>query len=198
MIRKALLLALLPFAACAEAPAQDEAPQSAEAPEQLPTPAEAPGPADGVFPTMLRMGGDIVGIEGEVIGSLNILDGPNGLLIEATIAPGGLTPGWHGLHLHQVGDCSDAGEFKLSGGHVGKIPDGHGLLNPAGPEAGDIPNIWAAADGSAGYEAFTTLITGAELADEDGTAMIIHANRDDHLTQPIGGAGPRVACAVIR
>ena len=82
--------------------------------------------------------------------------------------------------------------------NVGKIPDGHGLLNPAGPEAGDIPNIWAAADGSAGYEAFTTLITGAELADEDGTAMIIHANRDDHLTQPIGGAGPRVACAVIR
>lgn len=192
MIRKAFFIALLPFAACAEAPAQDETQDS------LPTPAEAPGPADGVFPSMLRMGGDIVGVEGETIGRLNILDGPNGVLIEATIEPGGLAPGWHGLHLHQVGDCSDAGEFKLSGGHVGKIPDGHGLLNPAGPEAGDIPNIWAAADGSAGYEAFSTVISGAELADEDGTAMIIHANRDDHLTQPIGGAGPRVACAVIR
>ena len=198
MIRKALLIALLPFAACADAPAQDETPPTPDASEQLPTAAETPGPADGVFPSMLRMGGDIVGVDGSVIGSLNILDGPNGLLIEAVIEPGGLTPGWHGLHLHQVGDCSDAGEFKLSGGHVGKIPDGHGLLNPIGPEAGDVPNIWAAADGSAGYEAFTNLTSGAELADEDGTALIIHANRDDHMTQPIGGAGPRVACAVIR
>lgn len=198
MIRKAFLVALLPFAACADAPAQDETPETPSAEELLPTEAEAPGPADGVFPSMLRMGGDVIGVDGSVIGSLNILDGPNGLLIEVAIAPGGLAPGWHGLHLHQVGDCSDAGEFKRSGGHVGKIPDGHGLLNPAGPEAGDIPNIWAAADGSAGYEAFTNLTSGAELADEDGTAMIIHANRDDHLTQPIGGAGPRVACAVIK
>ena len=146
----------------------------------------------------MRMGGSIIGAEGTEIGTLNILDGPHGLLIEAVIAPGGLTPGWHGLHLHQVGDCSDVGSFKRSGGHVGMIEGGHGLLNPVGPEAGDVPNIWAAADGSAGYEAFTSLITGAEVLDEDGTALIIHANRDDHLSQPIGGAGPRVACAVIK
>ena len=191
MIRKALLAALLPFAACAEAPAQDDSPAPPAASEQ-------PGPDDGVFPSVLRMGGEIVGASGIVIGSLNILDGPNGLLIEATINPGGLAPGWHGLHLHQVGDCSDIGAFKLSGGHVGKIEGGHGLLNPAGPEAGDVPNIWAAADGSAGYEAFSNLITSADLLDADGTALIIHQNRDDQLSQPIGGAGPRVACAVIR
>lgn len=191
MIRKALLAIALPLVACADAPAQDETPP-------LPTAEEQPGPADGVFPSMARMSGQIIGASGIVIGSLNILDGPNGLMIEATINPGGLTPGWHGLHLHQVGDCSDFGQFKLSGGHVGKIEGGHGLLNPAGPEAGDVPNIWAAADGSAGYEAFTTLITSADLLDEDGTALIIHENRDDHLTQPIGGAGARVACAVIK
>ncbi|MCR9195429.1 MAG: superoxide dismutase family protein [Hyphomonas sp.] len=191
MIRKALLAASLPLVACAHAPAQDE-------PPSLPTASELPGPEAGVFPSMLRMGGDIVGADGRVIGALNILDGPNGVMLEATIEPGGLTPGWHGLHLHQVGDCSDTGTFKLSGGHVGKIENGHGLLNPKGPEAGDVPNVWAAADGSAGYEAFTTLISGAELADEDGTALIIHQNRDDHMTQPIGGAGPRVACAVIK
>ena len=94
-----------------------------------------------------------------------------------------------------MGDCSDYGVFTNSGGHVGKIEGGHGLLNPAGPEGGDIPNIWAAADGSAGYEAFTTLATGAELMDEDGSAIIIHTGEDDHLSQPIGGAGARVACA---
>ena len=114
-----------------------------------------------------------------------------------TINPGGLEPGWHGLHLHQVGDCSDFGVFTNSGGHVGKVEGGHGLLNPAGPEGGDIPNIWAGADGSAGYETFTTLTTGAELLDENGSAIIIHTGEDDHLSQPIGGAGARVACAVL-
>lgn len=197
MIRKALLAILLPLAACGDAPAQDETPPTREGIELLPTPADPAGPNEGVYPSMLRMGGEIVGVDGAVIGSLNILDGPNGLLLEATINPGGLAPGWHGLHLHQVGDCSDTGTFKLSGGHVGKVERGHGLLNPAGPEGGDLPNIWAAADGSAGYEAYSTLTTGAALADEDGAALIIHENRDDHLTQPIGGAGPRVACAVI-
>lgn len=198
MIRKALLAALLPLAACQPAPAQDEAPPERESVELLPTPADMPGPNEGVFPSMMRMSGTIISAGGVVIGELNVLDGPNGVLLEATINPGGLTPGWHGLHLHQVGDCSDIGSFTNSGGHVGKVEDGHGLLNPKGPEGGDLPNIWAASDGSAGYEAFTTLTTGADLADEDGAALIIHENRDDHMSQPIGGAGPRVACAVIK
>ncbi len=186
MIRTVFLAALLPLCACA----QDD--------QSLPGPDDMPGTADGVFPSMMRMTGSVIGTEGAVIGSLNMLDGPNGVLMEVTIAPGGLTPGWHGLHLHQVGDCSDVGVFKLSGGHMGMIENGHGLLNPKGPEAGDVPNIWAAADGSAGYEAFSTFVSLSDLADEDGAALIIHADRDDHMTQPIGGAGGRVACAVIK
>lgn len=153
---------------------------------------------DTAFPSMLRLTGAVNGADGTAIGTWNMLDGPNGILFQVTIEQGGLTPGWHGLHLHQVGDCSDTGTFKLSGGHVGMLKDGHGLLNPEGPEGGDLPNIWAAADGSAGYEAFITLTDMQTLADSDGSALIIHANRDDHLSQPIGGAGGRVACAVIR
>lgn len=196
MIRKALIAAILPLAAlsaCGQAPAQDAA-----AEPSMPMQAEMPGPDEGVFPSMMRMGGDVISADGEAIGILNILSGPNGLLLEVTIDPNGLTPGWHGLHLHAVGNCDDLGVFKNSGGHVGMIAGGHGLLNPAGPEGGDLPNIWAAIDGSAGYEAFTTLTTAANLADEDGAALIIHEARDDHMTQPIGGAGGRVACAVIR
>jgi Cu-Zn family superoxide dismutase len=82
--------------------------------------------------------------------------------------------------------------------------DGHQLLGGQGrggvhegPEGGDIPNIWAAADGSAGYEAFTTLTDSEFLMDEDGSAILIHAGPDDAITQPIGGAGARVACGVI-
>lgn len=190
MIRKALLAAALPLVACAHAPAEDTPKM------EMPPAVDAPDP--GIVDTMTKMGGDIIGGDGSVIGRLSVIDGPHGLLIEATVAPGGLTPGWHGLHLHQVGDCSDIGVFKMSGGHMGMIPGGHGLLNPVGPEIGDVPNIWVGADGSAGYEAFTNLATAADLVDEDGTAMIIHQNRDDHITQPIGGAGPRVACAVIQ
>src|SRR6056297_3407211 len=190
MIRKALLATLLPLASCATAPAQDQAP--------LPTAEEMPGPAEGVYPSILRMTGEVINGDGADIGDVNILLGPNGALMEVTIGASGLAPGWHGLHLHQVGNCDDLGVFKNSGGHVGKVEDGHGLLNPNGPEGGDLPNIWAGADGAAGYEAFSTLFSLADLADEDGAALIIHENRDDHMTQPIGGAGPRVACAVIR
>lgn len=196
MIRKALFAAILPLAAlsaCGQAPAQD----AANTPD-MPMQAEAPGPDEGVFPSMMRMGGDVISADGEAIGILNIVSGPNGLLLEVTIDPNGLTPGWHGLHLHAVGNCDDLGVFKNSGGHVGMVKGGHGLLNPNGPEGGDLPNIWAAIDGSAGYEAFTTLTTAAALADGDGAALIIHEARDDHMTQPIGGAGGRVACAVIR
>ena len=39
--------------------------------------------------------------------------------------------------------------------------------------------------------------TSTALMDADGSALIVHANADDGLTQPIGGAGERVACALI-
>ena len=159
---------------------------------------DMPGPDEGVFPSMGHGTADMIGLEGESIGSANLIDGPNGMLIRLELAPGSLEPGWHGIHLHATGDCSDIGMYKMSGGHVGKMEGGHGLLNPKGPENGDLPNIWAAADGSAGYEAFTTLDTLGALVEGDGSAIIIHEGEDDHMTQPIGGAGARVACGVIK
>ncbi|GAB5459186.1 MAG: hypothetical protein Hens3KO_22160 [Henriciella sp.] len=190
MIRKVLFAALLPIAACETALTQESAlPPEAMAP---------PSVEDGVYPSMMRVTGSLIDGSGSQIGSVNMLGGPNGVLMEVTVAEGGLEPGWHGLHLHQVGNCDDLGVFKNSGGHVGMIANGHGLLNPAGPEAGDLPNIWAGADGSAGYEAFSQLFTLSDIVDEDGGTLIIHAERDDHLSQPIGGAGARVACAVLQ
>lgn len=197
MIRKALMVLALPLAACATA-TMGAADAPTDQAQTLPTADALPGPAEGVFPSLLAVSGDVIGASGDTIGALTGQFGPHGLLIQVEIASGGLTPGWHGLHLHLVADCSDIGSFRLSGGHMGMIEGGHGLLNPKGPEIGDVPNIWAAADGSAGYEAFTNVVTPGDIFDEDGTALIIHANRDDHLTQPIGGAGPRVACAVIK
>lgn len=149
------------------------------------------------LPSMTELEADIVSVDGKPTGTVTLVQGPHGVLIRVALSSGALSPGWHGLHLHQVGDCSDTGVFKRSGGHVGKIEGGHGLLNPIGPEGGDTPNIYAHDDGSAAMEIITARVTLTELADADGSALIIHAQEDDHITQPIGGAGPRVACAVI-
>lgn len=153
--------------------------------------------------------GKLINRQGEQVGSVIFVDAPNGgVLMRVDIA--GLSPGWHGIHLHQVGDCSDleAG-FKASGSHVDPDQNEHGLLNPKGSERADIPNIYAGSDGRATAEIFRTglslypseasgtLGNTYPLLDDDGFAVIIHENRDDHSSQPIGGAGGRIACAAL-
>lgn len=146
---------------------------------------------------------DIVQASGTKIGEATLTDGRTGVLLRLTAS--GLTPGWHAMHFHATGDCSDGG-FQKSGAHINhdghKMP--HGLLNPEGPDFGELPNIYVGADGTANAEAFSALVSlGAasdrpNLLDADGSALVIHASPDDHITQPIGGAGARVGCAVIR
>lgn len=151
----------------------------------------------------------LLGPKGEIMGRALFADAEAGVLIriEAT----GLSPGWHGVHLHMVADCSDGGAgFKASGGHVDPEDHEHGLENPAGSEKGDLPNLYAGADGRAVAEFFRSGINlrpseaGAAangpfpLIDDDGFSLIIHADGDDHRTQPIGGAGDRVACAAVK
>ena len=130
-------------------------------------------------------------------GHVHATEAPGGVLIMVEVT--GLTPGWHGMHLHEKGDCS-AADFTSSGGHLNHptAKKAHGLLNPAGPDYGDLPNLYVAGDGTGKAEAFTDLVKFAQLTDTDGSALVIHANKDDHLAQPIGGAGARVACAVIK
>ncbi len=166
--------------------------------EHISKPADTTIVSASVQQTEFDASATFIGERGQAIGSAKLTGGPNGILLRVNIDRGSLSPGWHGIHFHQVGDCSDVGVFKKSGGHVGMIPDGHGLMNPIGPEPGDIPNIYAHADGSAGYEIFTNFATKADLFDDDGTAIVIHANEDDHISQPIGGAGPRIACGVLQ
>ncbi|MDP1632092.1 MAG: superoxide dismutase family protein [Caulobacter sp.] len=141
------------------------------------------------------------GSGGEDRGSATLTEAPGGVLMRVEVS--GLTPGWHGLHFHEKGDCSSA-DFKSSGGHVhGPAPAVHGLLNPAASEAGDLPNLYVGADGVGRAEMFTTQVslTAAgrlALLDADGSALVVHASPDDHMSQPIGGAGSRVACGVIK
>lgn len=138
------------------------------------------------------------GAGGADLGTAVVTMGPSGVLIH--IDAKGLTPGWHGVHLHEKGDCS-AADFTSAGAHMNSMPTKkpHGLLNvDGGPDFGDLPNLYVAADGTAHAEAFTQLTRFADLTDADGSAIVIHASADDHRTQPIGGAGARVGCGVIK
>ncbi|MDB5453185.1 MAG: sodC [Caulobacteraceae bacterium] len=136
---------------------------------------------------------------GDTIGAVTLTEAPKGVLLK--VEAKGLTPGWHGLHFHEKGDCSKA-DFTSAGAHVHGDMAGmkavHGLLNPAANETGDLPNLYVGADGAGAAEVFTSLTTLSALRDADGSAVVVHASPDDHMAQPIGGAGARVACAVVK
>ncbi|WP_337187834.1 superoxide dismutase family protein [Phenylobacterium sp.] len=139
---------------------------------------------------------DLKNNAGAAAGTVTLTEAPKGVLIKVEAT--GLTPGWHGLHLHEKADCSKS-DFTSAGGHTHGGGDRiHGLLNPDANETGDLPNLWAGADGTAKAEVFTTLVTLKSLKDADGSSVLIHAAADDHKSQPIGGAGARVACAEVR
>lgn len=138
---------------------------------------------------------------GAAIGSATLTNAPKGVLMRVELK--GAPAGWHGLHFHAKADCSKS-DFTSAGPHVhGEGTAVHGLLNPQANEAGDLPNIFVAADGAGSAEFFSTFVSlggvdGREdLADKDGSALVVHANADDHTSQPIGGAGARIACGVI-
>lgn len=143
----------------------------------------------------------LINATGGQAGTATFTQGSTGVLIrvEAT----GLTPGWHGLHLHAVGQCE--APFTSAGSHIqhGDATTPHGYLNAEGPDSGDLPNLYVGADGRGFAEVLTTAASlnqggpGEYLMDADGSSILIHANADDHSTQPIGGAGDRVACGVI-
>ncbi len=151
-----------------------------------------------------RAGGMLLDRDGREIGTVALVEGPRGVAINIQVREGGLPPGRKGIHIHSVGTCADnAAGFVASGPHLGAPGLAHGLLNATG-DHGDLPNLIVHRDGSVEVEMFTTLVSigGASgrgtLLDADGAAFVVHQNPDDHTSQPIGGAGPRIACAVIQ
>jgi len=104
----------------------------------------------------------------------------------------GLTPGMHAFHVHEVGDCS-APDASSAKGHFN--PTG----KPHGSHAGDLPDLTADANGNAQLSANVPVL---ELGDGPTSIMsrafVVHANPDDHVSQPAGNSGKRVACGVIK
>ncbi len=129
--------------------------------------------------------------DGKVQGVITFEQTATGVKVSGSVA--GLTPGAHGFHVHEFGDCS-APDFTSAGGHFNPGAQPHGAPADAKRHAGDLGNIEAGADGSATVAHTDSAL---KLAGAVGRAVIVHAKADDLKTQPTGDAGGRLACGVI-
>lgn len=143
--------------------------------------------------------------EGTIVGYATLTETDGMLTIKvANTGDSGLAPGEHGIHVHETGSCVVSGEkpYDSAGGHFNPAGATHGAPEDEGSHAGDLGNMTVNDNGSFTFEVTTdkvTLAEGAEhsLADEDGSALVIHEHADDLSTDPSGESGGRVACGII-
>lgn len=136
--------------------------------------------------------------DGKEVGTASLTATPAGVLIRLSLS--GLPPGERAFHVHAVGKCEPP--FTSAGPHFNPGGKKHGLMASEGHHAGDMPNLHIPASGELAVEVLNgdvTLEKGkpGSLLGGQGTALIIHAGKDDYKTDPTGDAGGRIACGLI-
>jgi len=129
-----------------------------------------------------------------VSGKVSFTEANGRLRIEAQVS--GLTPGEHGFHVHEAGDCS-APDASSAKGHFNPATKAHGHYASEEHHGGDMPNLVADASGSAKYSAEISGLTLNGPKGVVGRSVVIHADPDDYKSQPAGNSGKRIACGVI-
>lgn len=145
---------------------------------------------------------EVMTAEGENAGTVTFEQVEHGVVMTARLQ--NLPEGPHGFHIHETGACEP--DFGAAGGHYNPLDAAHGFDSPGGYHAGDLPNVYVAADGTATADFFAPQLTLAEEADDDfpfslrdadGSAIMVHAQIDDYENEPPGSSGDRLACGVI-
>lgn len=129
-----------------------------------------------------------------VSGKVSFFGMTNGVRVEAQVS--GLTPGEHGFHVHEAGDCS-APDASSAKGHFNPAATAHGSHAAAEHHGGDMPNLVANAQGEASYR---VELKGVALNGPNGIvgrSVVVHADPDDYKSQPAGNSGKRIACGLI-
>jgi superoxide dismutase, Cu-Zn family len=136
---------------------------------------------------------------GESVGTAVLSAAPSGG-VQIALDLNHLPPGEHAIHVHQNAKCEPP-KFTTAEGHFNPDKKKHGLSNPEGPHAGDMPDFTVATDGTAKTTVIAPNLTYTEgphsVFSNGGTALMIHASADDMKSDPAGNAGARIACGVI-
>jgi Cu-Zn family superoxide dismutase len=135
------------------------------------------------------------------VGEATLSEIPMGVLIRLNLRqkPGGISPGTHAIHIHEVGKCEPP--FTSAGGHFNPLNKKHGFFDNQGRHLGDLPNIHVPEDAPLTVEFLVPQLSlsggRTSVFDSDGSALVIHQGADDYQTDPAGNSGDRVACGVI-
>jgi superoxide dismutase, Cu-Zn family len=142
---------------------------------------------------------ELINNQGKTVGYATFVEGLDG--VEIAVQVHDMPQGLHGFHIHAIGKC-ETPDFKSAGGHFNSFERKHGLKNPEGAHVGDMPNLLVGPDGTASEVVLAPLASLGSgknsIFHPDGTALVIHAGKDDQITDPAGDAGARIACGVIK